>query len=745
VSKPTATGGNRPPITAPGAEDDLLSPEAGRRALHDLRVHQIELELQNDELRKTQHELEASRARYVDLYDKAPVGYLTLDATGQILEANLTAASLLAIARDLLVRQPFTRFILPEDQDIYYRHRQQLAGPGLRHVCELGILRGDDTPLWVRLEATTTTDEFGTLVCRCVMSDITAHRRVEETLRASELRHRILFENSHDALMTLAPPAWRFTSGNAMTLQLFGLADEASFLSHAPSEYWPVLQPDGRASAEKAAAMIDAAMCAGAHLYDWTFRRLSGREFPATVLLTRIELEGTPLLQATVRDETELKQLHAMLSQQDRLSSMGMLAAGVAHEINNPLAYVLHNVETLGQQLPRLTGAVERGFAALRAVLPDDALAKLVGEDAELLEPAALKEIVERAREASDGIERIRIISKAIGTFSRVESTECSRVDLNYAIECATVMALNDIKFRARFATEFGVLPSVWASEGKLSQVFLNLLINAAQAIGEGDVQNNLIQVRTWCEGEHAFAEVKDTGKGIAPENLDRVFEPFFTTKPIGVGSGLGLAICRSIIGEFGGDIRVESELGVGTRFVVRLAVSEGVSDVPRSAPISEQPNLPCVRGRVLVVDDEETLRGVLVRMLKAEHDLVTAASGEAAQSIIELDQDFDVILCDLMMPDMTGMELHEWLLANHPVLAKRVVFLSGGAFTGKASAYVTSSGNLRLEKPYESAKLKRLVAELVAACHREGLEEGTAMPPRSNAANSSGGTGLLK
>jgi CheY-like chemotaxis protein len=183
----------------------------------------------------------------------------------------------------------------------------------------------------------------------------------------------------------------------------------------------------------------------------------------------------------------------------------------------------------------------------------------------------------------------------------------------------------------------------------------------------------------------------------------------------------------------------------VGTRFVIRLPAWKGVPDAPQSAPISQQPTLPGVRGRVLVVDDEEALRGVLVRMLKAEHDLVTAASGKAAQSIIERDQDFDVILCDLMMPEMTGMELHEWLLAEHPVLADRVVFLSGGAFTGKASAYVTSSGNLRLAKPYDSAKLKRLVAELVAACHREGRKEGTEMPSRSKTANSSGGTGLLK
>jgi two-component system cell cycle sensor histidine kinase/response regulator CckA len=720
VSKPTKIGERTPPTTLPPAEDETLSPESGRRVLHDLRVHQIELELQNDELRRTQHELEASRARYLDLYDKAPVGYLTLSEAGRILEANLTAASLLAVSRELLVEQLLTRFIVPEDQDTYYRHWQKLAGPDRRHVCELGMLRDDREPLWVRLEATTIKNTHGTFVCRSVMSDVTARRQAERTLRASELRHRVLFENSHDALMTLAPPAWRFTSGNAMALHLFGLADEESFLSHAPAEYSPALQQDGRASAEKFSAMIQAALREGAHLCEWTFRSRSGREFPATLLLARIELDGTSLLQATVRDETELKRLHAMLSQQDRLASMGMLAAGVAHEINNPLAYVLHNVEALAEQLPRVAAAVERSFVALRAVLPDDALATVVADDTALLTPAGLKEIVERTRETLEGIFRIRTIAKAIGAFSRVESMECSRVDLNYAIECATVMALNDIKFRARLATEFGVLPLVWASEGKLSQVFLNLLINASQAIGEGDVQHNLIQIRTWCENEYVFAEVRDTGKGIPAENLARVFEPFFTTKAIGVGSGLGLAICRNIIGEFGGDIRVESKIGVGTCFVIRLPLKKGMSDAPIPAPSSMLPELYGVRGRVLVVDDEQAIRTVVVRMLKGEHDLVTAASGEAAQAILERDQDFDVILCDLMMPDKTGMELHEWLLARYPALATRVVFLSGGAFTDRASAYVTGTGNLRIEKPYDPAKLKRLVAELVTAARGE-------------------------
>src|SRR5207249_2295020 len=185
---------------------------------------------------------------------------------------------------------------------------------------------------------------------------------------------------------------------------------------------------------------------------------------------------------ATVRDETEVKKMQASLSQQDRLASMGMLAAGVAHEINNPLANVLYNIETLAEDLPRLAGAIERSVRALCAEQGPQALEAIVGEDAGMLQPAVLKDFVDRAREAFGSAQRVKTISRAIATFARVESTERSRVDLNYAIRCAITMAQNDLKFRARLATNLGTLPAVWASEGKLSQVFLNLLINAAQA-----------------------------------------------------------------------------------------------------------------------------------------------------------------------------------------------------------------------------------------------------------------------
>jgi PAS domain S-box-containing protein len=703
------------------AERNNDSDLATRKALDELTLHQVELELQNAELRRIQFLLLASRARYFDLYNRAPVGYFTLNQAGLIRKANLTAAHLLGTTRGALVKQPLTRFIVPDDQDIYYHHKQQLVETGTRQVCELRMLQPEGDPCWVRLEATSVESTSGALLVRAVICDITDRRHAEETLRVSEARHRSLFEKSHDALMTLVPPDWRFTAANSTTLAMFGARDEQDFISRAPSEYSPRAQLDGSISADKDRAMRAAASSAGSHFYEWTFRRLNGQEFPATVLLTQMEIDGHALLHATVRDETEVKKLQAMLRQADRLTSMGTLAAGVAHEINNPLTYVLHNIESLSEDLPKLASAITRILRTFRVELGTEALTELLGSDAPMLEPALLSDMAERAREALGGTERIKTISRAIGTFSRVESNERSRVDLNYAIECATTMALTVIKFRAKLVVDYATLPLIWASEGKLSQVFLNLLINAAHAIEEGHVQDNRIEISTWARGDDVFAEVKDTGRGISAADLTRIFDPFFTTKSVGVGSGLGLPICRNIVTEFGGDINVYSELGKGTRFTVRLPIRRAASQAPPPAVIVA-PDVTNAHGRVLMIDDEQPILTMLVQLLGADHQVVTAATGESAKTILTYDQSFDVILCDLMMPGLSGMDLHAWLAVEYPVLAQRIVFVTGGAFTGTASEYLACIANIRIEKPYDKASLKRLVSELVVAVKKESL-----------------------
>ena len=409
--------------------------------------------------------------------------------------------------------------------------------------------------------------------------------------------------------------------------------------------------------------------------------------------------------------EEERNKLQASLAQSDRLASMGMLAAGVAHEINNPLSYVLYNIESLTKALPRQGDSLRRHRQALEKHLGPETLKELAGEGGNAPNPMLIDDMCTQLDSTLSGALKIRDIVKGLGTFSRVEDAQPMPVNVTKVIEAASSMAQNEIKYRARLVKDLGKVPAVLASEGRLSQVVLNLLINAAHAIEEGDAENNEIRIRTWSDGKEAFIEIKDTGVGIAPEDQKKLFEPFYTTKEIGMGSGLGLAISRNIVEGFGGRIEVQSAVGKGSRFAVSLPVLKvEAAKTPESSTNSDNPQE--VRGRILLVDDEAPLRLAMTRMLRG-HEVI-AAGGEEALEILKRDQAFDIIICDMMMPRVTGMDLHQWLASVNPHLAEQLIFITGGAFTPNARKYLNATDNLRLEKPFDVKNFIRLACERI-------------------------------
>ncbi|MHC4917824.1 MAG: sensor histidine kinase [Planctomycetota bacterium] len=209
---------------------------------------------------------------------------------------------------------------------------------------------------------------------------------------------------------------------------------------------------------------------------------------------------------------------------------------------------------------------------------------------------------------------------------------------------------------------------------------------------------------------------MRDTGKGIPAENLESLFEPFFTTKPVGVGSGLGLSISKKIVTDLGGDISVHSRVGEGARFVVRIPIGQRETE-PVEAPAPATGEAAAVApGRILVIDDEAPIRSIMQRLLGRRHEVVTAESGAAAMELLERDRGFDLIVCDMMMPAVSGMDLHQWLVELSPELAGNVVFITGGAFTPKARQYLAEVGNLRVEKPFDARNFSRLADELIVA-----------------------------
>ncbi len=411
----------------------------------------------------------------------------------------------------------------------------------------------------------------------------------------------------------------------------------------------------------------------------------------------------------------ERKQLQIQLAQADRMASVGMLAAGVVHEINNPLTYVIYNIESLVREL----GAATRATARLRSAIGDE-----LGKDKcdELVEQCGLARLQQRfenmqasARDADFGAERIRHIVRDLKMFSHIEEDVKVRVNLNEVIESAINMASNEIKYRAQLNRDFGNIPPVLASEGRLSQVFLNLLVNAAQAIDEGDVHGNSVSVRTWSDQGEVFAEVSDTGKGIPPGDLERLFDPFFTTKPAGVGSGLGLSICHNIVSAYDGEIGVSSDLGQGSRFTTRFPQApqdeqrQAISQVPVVSPVEQT-----VTGTVLVVDDDVLIRRTLERVLGGTHDVHAVKSGSAAKELLSGGALFDVILCDVMMPHMSGVDLYEWVKQQNPQLAGQIVFITGGIFTPRAIEFFSQVENPQIEKPFDWDQLHTLVNAMV-------------------------------
>jgi two-component system NtrC family sensor kinase len=265
----------------------------------------------------------------------------------------------------------------------------------------------------------------------------------------------------------------------------------------------------------------------------------------------------------------QLKSTHVQLLQQEKMASIGQLAAGVAHEINNPIGFIKSNLGTLVKYVERLRSFIEAQGDAVSASAPPG-IAVTVDEARKRLKiDHVLEDLPKLIAESSEGTERVRVIVQNLKSFSRVDEAERQRIDLNGCLESAVTIAWNELKYKATLVRDLGDLPPVACYPQKLNQVFLNLLVNAAHAIeNRGEVT-----VRSWRDGDFACVSVGDTGQGIPAEILNRIFEPFFTTKEIGKGTGLGLSISYDIVTQHGGTIAVESEPGRGATFTVRLPI----------------------------------------------------------------------------------------------------------------------------------------------------------------------------
>ncbi len=435
--------------------------------------------------------------------------------------------------------------------------------------------------------------------------------------------------------------------------------------------------------------------------------RRDGTVFPIEATVSSYRTDGGNAFVGIFRDITERRHMQAQLMQADRLATVGAIAAGVAHEINNPLSYVTANIEYVAQQIAELSAAL-RQVSAAPGVVPSPGPARLGMLEVD----RRLGELAQAVAEAREGADRVRKIVGDLKTFSRPEQDKKGPVSIERVLESVLAMAWNEIRHRARVVKEYTPVPLVVANEARLAQVFLNLVINAAQAIPEGRAEANIIRLRTWSDGDRVHVEVRDTGSGIPPDTVARIFDPFFTTKAVGQGTGLGLSIAQTIVSSLGGEIAVESELGKGTAFRVSVPVGEppAVADAPKAAM---EPS-PGPRGRVLIIDDEPLVGSMLKRILSADHEVICVTDGREALKVVAAGERFDVILCDLMMPGVTGMDVYAEMARRFADQVERMIFVTGGAFTPEARQFLDRVPNPQIEKPLQVNTVRAVVRQFV-------------------------------
>ncbi len=604
----------------------------------------------------------------------APGGIVRVAADGRVLAANTEACRILGLRRDeisgMLVADFEARVIDEHEVDVpveAFPVSRALATGRPAGPRTLGVMRPDGTVEWAIYHAVPLHDAAGAVAGAMVtLLDVSERVRVAAELRRGEERWRSLFGN----------------------IPGFVILVDKDGLIRAINRTLSVLSPDE---------------VVGSHVATWMPPESAARvtERLAYVVATgdtvafEIEAQGeggvmewyedviAPMRQGgeivggiiMARVVTARKRLEQELSESRRLAAIGMLSAGIAHEINNPLTYILGNVT---QAISRIT------------------------------DPA----LVEMLEDARSGAERVRTIVGDLKLLAREPDRHYGPVDLAKVIDAALGILDSELRHRATVVRAYVDMPPVRGNEARLMQVVLNLLVNAMQATPAGDPERHVVRVTTRL-AEPGWGElvVEDDGDGIAPEHLSRVFEPFFTTKPPGMGTGLGLSICQGIVDAIGGAISIAAAPGRGTRVLVRLPFASGQPSESRTPP----PTRAVRRLHVLVIDDDAAVARSLMRMLAGDHEVEIVDDGDQALAVLARTH-FDVVLCDVMMPRRSGVEIYERVRERDPAQAERFVMLTGGVFSPELCERIESWALPCLGKPIEHSVLLEAVARRGAA-----------------------------
>jgi PAS domain S-box-containing protein len=618
--------------------------------------------------RQAEDERRVAEARYRRLVENAPDVVYELDRWGRFTELNHAAATVLGRDPAELIGRPFTEVVDPADHARGAESlRRKLDGDAQTTDLELRLVHASGERRLAHVRAAPVVENGEIVGTHGIARDITDERARARTMRLLEAAVASFSEG-----VSLTDQTFRLIYANAAYCRILGIGphDWATLdvTTLAPDEHRPDQAGIRRALLEKGAWSGRV----------WRRRVSDGKVIPLDMIAGSVQApSGERNLFFILREAADTIDREVRLRRAERLASVGTLIGGVAHELNNPLHAI-------------------RNFADLMLMderSPDD------------LE--ALEVMRREADRAAKVVADLRLIARD----TQEKGAERTAVDLNDVVRHVAKLRrysleTSNVQLREELADG---LPPVLANRGELEQVVLNLAVNAEQAM-QGHRGECRLELRTRRTAGGASVHVVDTGRGISPEHLERIFDPFFTTKPPGEGTGLGLSLVHSIVAEHGGEIHVDSEPGRGTAFRVDLPLADVV---PAQAPQPVGPGAPASRRRVLVVDDEDAIRRVTVRLLERLGHQADAAA-EGAEALRMLDQaDYDVILSDLKMPGLGGEELLQLLRERGGGLERRLVFVTGDAASGQA-ARLGSEADLRvLVKPVRMEDLARVVEQV--------------------------------
>ena len=646
------------------APDQLegLTPEVTRQMLHDLRVHQIELAMQNEELRRAQVELEVARTQYFELYDLAPVGYCTVDPQGVVLQANLTAATMLGLSRTALVKQPLSRFILGADEDTYYLCRRQLLATGQRQQCELRMVTGDGAALWVQLVATLAHDAGGAELVRVVLNDIGDRKLMQSAMQESEQRYRTLVEWSPEAIVIVRDE--KIVFANPAAVGLFG-ARSAQALVGRPAiervdpQFHALVQARtlGQRATRSAAPMVEVVM-----------RKLDGSAIDVEVQSIWIVYDGQPAIQVALHDVTERLRLACELRERnialERATSVAQQAnraksnflSSMSHELRTPLSAMLGFAQLIDAGTPAPTAGQKRSIDQI--LLAGWHLLELINEILDLaliesgklalaLEPVALADMLRECRDMVEPQAQERDVSLLF-----------PRPDIGYFVQ---------------------------ADRTRMRQVLINLLSNAIKYNRSGGAVVADCSIVTPTQ---LRIRVSDTGAGLSAEQLAQLFEPFnrlgqeASAVP---GTGIGLVVCKRLVESMGGSIGVESTPGKGSVFWVDMPLATQAQAAPGAVAALAQAMLPepadAPLRSVLYVEDNDANLMLIEDLIARRPDLRFVSARDGRSGIAMAREHLpDVVLMDVHLPDISGVEAMKILRAEAATAHIPVIALSANA-----------------------------------------------------------------